>query len=68
IDLAQLRHDLFGFVLLLGHSNVLLRLNSLLQGGPLFRGQTTIYYAFVSEPTITISIFWQCTSTAITTS
>src|SRR5690606_18517876 len=40
IDLAQLRHDLFGFVLLLGHSNVLLRLNSLLQGGPLFRGQT----------------------------
>ncbi|MCA8455516.1 hypothetical protein LGN04_16440, partial [Burkholderia multivorans] len=41
IDLAQLRHDLFGFVLLLGHSNVLLRLNSLLQGGPLFRGQTT---------------------------
>src|SRR5690606_9607347 len=23
IDLAQLRHDLFGFVLLLGHSNVL---------------------------------------------
>jgi bifunctional enzyme CysN/CysC len=38
--LAQLRHDLFGFVLLLGHSNVLLRLNSLLQGGPLFRGQT----------------------------
>ncbi|WP_316893483.1 hypothetical protein, partial [Ralstonia mannitolilytica] len=36
----QLRHDLFGFVLLLGHSNVLLRLNSLLQGGPLFRGQT----------------------------
>nr|WP_193760112.1 helix-turn-helix domain-containing protein [Burkholderia multivorans] len=42
IDLAQLRHDLFGFVLLLGHSNVLLRLNSLLQGGPLFRGQTNI--------------------------
>ncbi|MGB5841353.1 MAG: hypothetical protein WBG98_13430, partial [Brucella anthropi] len=42
IDLAQLRHDLFGFVLLLGHSNVLLRLNSLLQGGPLFRGQTSI--------------------------
>src|SRR5690606_23606477 len=41
IDLAQLRHDLFGFVLLLGHSNVLLRLNSLLQGGPLFRGQTS---------------------------
>ncbi|WP_247870376.1 hypothetical protein, partial [Ochrobactrum sp. CGA5] len=40
IDLAQLRDDLFGFVLLLGHSNVLLRLNSLLQGGPLFRGQT----------------------------
>src|SRR5690606_36366123 len=40
IDLAQLRHDLFGFVLLLGHSNVLLRLNSLLQGGPLFRGPT----------------------------
>ncbi|WP_456291277.1 hypothetical protein, partial [Ralstonia mannitolilytica] len=37
----QLRHDLFGFVLLLGHSNVLLRLNSLLQGGPLFRGQTS---------------------------
>ncbi|WP_346274840.1 ATP-dependent nuclease [Burkholderia cenocepacia] len=27
-------------MLLLGHSNVLLRLNSLLQGGPLFRGQT----------------------------
>ncbi|PRF47606.1 DUF262 domain-containing protein, partial [Burkholderia multivorans] len=27
---------------LLGHSNVLLRLNSLLQGGPLFRGQTII--------------------------
>ncbi|WP_219845793.1 hypothetical protein, partial [Burkholderia multivorans] len=26
---------------LLGHSNVLLRLNSLLQGGPLFRGQTS---------------------------
>src|SRR5690606_512299 len=42
IDLAQLRHDLFGFVLLLGHSNVLLRLNSLLQGGPLFRGQTIV--------------------------
>src|SRR5690606_11383675 len=41
IDLAQLRDDLFGFVLLLGHSNVLLRLNSLLQGGPLFRGQTS---------------------------
>src|SRR5690606_909983 len=40
IDLAQLRHDLFRSMLLLGHSNVLLRLNSLLQGGPLFRGQT----------------------------
>ncbi|WP_316892603.1 hypothetical protein, partial [Ralstonia mannitolilytica] len=39
-----LRHDLFGFVLLLGHSNVLLRLNSLLQGGPLFRGQTNNSY------------------------
>jgi len=44
--LAQLRHDLFGFVLLLGHSNVLLRLNSLLQGGPLFRGQTS----FILKP------------------
>jgi len=31
-------------MLLLGHSNVLLRLNSLLQGGPLFRGQTTQGY------------------------
>src|SRR5690606_5291364 len=41
VDLAQLRHDLFRSMLLLGHSNVLLRLNSLLQGGPLFRGQTT---------------------------
>src|SRR5690606_19933139 len=40
VDLAQLRHDLFRPMLLLGHSNVLLRLNSLLQGGPLFRGQT----------------------------
>src|SRR5690606_22685655 len=40
IDLAQLRHDLFGFVLLLGHSNVLVRLNGLLQAGQLFRGQT----------------------------
>ncbi|MBR8374133.1 hypothetical protein, partial [Burkholderia cenocepacia] len=46
IDLAQLRHDLFGFVLLLGHSNVLLRLNSLLQGGPLFRGQTNFSFYF----------------------
>uniref|UniRef100_UPI0015D65452 hypothetical protein n=1 Tax=Ochrobactrum sp. CGA5 TaxID=2583453 RepID=UPI0015D65452 len=44
IDLAQLRDDLFGFVLLLGHSNVLLRLNSLLQGGPLFRGQTNLRF------------------------
>ncbi|MCV0388077.1 MAG: hypothetical protein K5821_17170, partial [Nitrobacter sp.] len=41
IHLAQLRNDLFGFVLLLGHSNVLLWLKNLLQGGPLFRGQTT---------------------------
>ncbi|PRF44292.1 hypothetical protein C6Q04_27025, partial [Burkholderia multivorans] len=33
----------------LGHSNVLLRLNSLLQGGPLFRGQTTIEAAPVFD-------------------
>ncbi|WP_316893408.1 hypothetical protein, partial [Ralstonia mannitolilytica] len=44
-----LRHDLFGFVLLLGHSNVLLRLNSLLQGGPLFRGQTNCTGYFAGE-------------------
>ena len=48
IGLAQLRHDLFRSMLLLGHSNVLLRLNSLLQGGPLFRGQTRMN----SMPTI----------------
>ncbi|MCV0387955.1 MAG: hypothetical protein K5821_16470, partial [Nitrobacter sp.] len=42
IHLAQLRNDLFGFVLLLGHSNVLLWLKNLLQGGPLFRGQTSL--------------------------
>jgi hypothetical protein len=29
-------------MLLLGHSNVLLWLKSLLQGGPLFRGQTNL--------------------------
>lgn len=40
INLAQLRDNLFGLVHLLGILTSSIRLNSPLQRGPLFRGQT----------------------------